>query len=538
MITAFYIENFKAIGESQRIPLKPITLIFGPNSVGKSSTLQSLALAHEAQRTGNFDVFSTQVGGASVDLGGFNQFLFRKDLSNVIKLSFEYNFTDTFNRLNKIAGPSNKIQLDISFGILAKNQNSNSTYKPEVLSYELSTEKNSFFRMSIKNTGKFGIDILDINKKFFSTFHEKWYYEHYPQMNKEEIIVFLHELASKVEVNYNKIIPNIDYGTIDFENLSESTQSSESSDRLACSLFLGGITDKINSAAIETLNKLIYLGPIRSLPPRLISSINDQDPNWFGGGGQAWKILDENPNVQKKVNEWLSSDQIETKYKFEEQNLITTEDFQTSMLDKFTEMRIDESQPTNVNLSFKTSLSQSSNINDIVGGFVSSISKTNDNSQKQLILKDLVTDTKVSPRDVGMGISQVLPILVSAFGSKEQLIAIEQPELHLHPALQTDLADVIIQSAVGDQKNRYIIETHSEHLILRILKRIKQTSKNKLPDNINITGLTPEDVAVLYLKPSSNGAKVIELPITDDGDFVDPWPKGFFRERYKELMLT
>lgn len=75
MLTAAHIGNFKAFGETQTIPLNPITLTFGPNSSGKSSILHALALAHEANRTGNLDVFvfRAEIGGGSIDLGAFRR---------------------------------------------------------------------------------------------------------------------------------------------------------------------------------------------------------------------------------------------------------------------------------------------------------------------------------------------------------------------------------------------------------------------------------------------------------------------------------
>ncbi|MBU0767816.1 MAG: hypothetical protein KJ687_01805 [Proteobacteria bacterium] len=57
MIKALFIGNFKAFAEIQAIPIKPITLIFGANSACKSSIIHSLALVHEALRTGELDLF-------------------------------------------------------------------------------------------------------------------------------------------------------------------------------------------------------------------------------------------------------------------------------------------------------------------------------------------------------------------------------------------------------------------------------------------------------------------------------------------------
>ena len=90
---------------------------------------------------------------------------------------------------------------------------------------------------------------------------------------------------------------------------------------------------------------------------------------------------------------------------------------------------------------------------------------------QDLVLIDKRTSTLVSHRDVGIGVSQVLPVLVSAYAAKNNLLAIEQPEIHLHPALQAELGDVFLESALGGGGNTFLIETHSEHLLLRIMRR-------------------------------------------------------------------
>ena len=67
------IANFKAFAFEQRVPLRPITLVYGANSAGKSSVLHAVALAHHAIQTGTCDVERTRLGGDSIDLGGFRQ---------------------------------------------------------------------------------------------------------------------------------------------------------------------------------------------------------------------------------------------------------------------------------------------------------------------------------------------------------------------------------------------------------------------------------------------------------------------------------
>jgi len=77
------------------------------------------------------------------------------------------------------------------------------------------------------------------------------------------------------------------------------------------------------------------------------------------------------------------------------------------------------------------------------------------------------------------------------------------------------------------------LETHSEHLILRILRRIRETTENRLP--AGMTPVRPEDVTVVYVDPTSDGSVIKHMEITPDGDFSEPWPGGFFTDRLNDL---
>jgi predicted ATPase len=159
-----------------------------------------------------------------------------------------------------------------------------------------------------------------------------------------------------------------------------------------------------------------------------------------------------------------------------------------------------------------------------------------------LFLRDERSGVDVKPQDVGVGISQIAPVLVQAFGNKNSIIAIEQPEIHIHPALQAELGDVFLESALGENKNTFLLETHSEHLILRILRRIRETTEGEMegwPEALRKAcpnGIHPEDVAVLYVKPGEEGAQVEQLRINELGEFIDEWPGGFFDERIREIL--
>ena len=137
--------------------------------------------------------------------------------------------------------------------------------------------------------------------------------------------------------------------------------------------------------------------------------------------------------------------------------------------------------------------------------------------------------------DVGFGVSQTLPVVVALHAAEEgQAVYIEQPEIHLHPALQAELADVFIESALGDQKNTFLLETHSEHLILRLLRRIRETTEKELPEGA--ASFAEDKLSVLHVESGPDGVQVRRLRVDERGEFKDRWPKGFFAERMEELL--
>jgi predicted ATPase len=134
--------------------------------------------------------------------------------------------------------------------------------------------------------------------------------------------------------------------------------------------------------------------------------------------------------------------------------------------------------------------------------------------------------------EVGSGIGYVMPILVKMHQEKG-LLFVEQPELHLHPALQGALMDAIIEVVSDDRV--IVIESHSENLLLRALRRIRETSNNKSVDAR--LALESSDVCVLYFEPTAQGStKIRRLRIASNGEFLDRWPGGFFCERDQDLF--
>ncbi len=131
--------------------------------------------------------------------------------------------------------------------------------------------------------------------------------------------------------------------------------------------------------------------------------------------------------------------------------------------------------------------------------------------------------------DTGFGLSQILPVLVEGFYAPAySTIIVEQPELHLHPRSQSELADVLISMVQAKESGaprhiQLIVETHSEHFLRRLQRRI---AEDKIPQG---------DVAAYFAEMTQSGSKLSPLAIDDYGN-ISNWPKGFFGEEMDDVI--
>lgn len=152
-------------------------------------------------------------------------------------------------------------------------------------------------------------------------------------------------------------------------------------------------------------------------------------------------------------------------------------------------------------------------------------------AEVHLKLRHKVHGSVVEIEDVGVGVSQIIPVLISIVQGGR--VFIQQPELHLHPKLQAQLADAFIESI--NKNTSVVVESHSEHFLLRLLRRIRETHKSDIRHKL--FGLSADQVSVLYVDKLDDGSsKIFPLRISADGEFIDRWPHGFFTERDGELF--
>ena len=150
---------------------------------------------------------------------------------------------------------------------------------------------------------------------------------------------------------------------------------------------------------------------------------------------------------------------------------------------------------------------------------VEEIAKDSDRWQAKVIARDGGPEALLT--DVGFGVSQVLPIVtLLQYVPKGSTVILEQPEIHLHPSAQENLADVIINAAFH-RGVQVILESHSEHLLLRLQRRIAEGSVDASEVN-------------LYFCDNINGKSVIAPLDLDMFGQIRNWPDKFMGDAFGE----
>lgn len=627
MIASLHIANFKAFAETQNVPIRPLTLIFGANSAGKSSILHSLILAHEALINGNLDPYLTKVGGNAVDLGGFRQYVHRCDPHNRVSLGFGLDTMRLKPELAEVFSSSQSIVLSVQIGLAQREITEprvalkegtmeiewievptgefQASSEVRVHSFELLADGTTILKMTRRPDNRMQVDVINHEHPIVRRLLESLIFSFTTTTEIREadwktLLLALADLVPQMSAEDKGFIPHglkleeeSGWHFFRFVAISKATRTEDL--KSALRLFLPKRLNDIVKGLYETieleLRSLIYLGPLRSYPSRFLYDSQENDPNWYAGGGHAWDLLLKDEKLRGRVNEWLSdASKLSTPYKLRVKRWLDLEDFMDALIRKTSGIELTRRQSYIAQLlevlkmlqqrygkdtllppeeeekfkrlayllgtewqesfpfesleqiqkrvtSYADAFSFEYTVFDLIDQHLRTLAPiiaTDVQGKEYLTLVDERTGTIVSHRDVGIGISQVLPVLVYSFAHQNKLIAIEQPEIHLHPALQAELGDVFIESALGERKNTFVLETHSEHLILRIMRRIRETTKGTLPEGL--TPIKPEDVSVLYVEPDGSRSIVREMELNANGEFVKSWPGGFFEEGLRELF--
>ena len=514
MLLEVGLTNFKAFGSvTQTAPLSKITLIYGPNSSGKSSIIQALLmLKQSALLAGNAaTIWGLITRGEWIDLGSYSALLHRHELDRQLGLNL------TFGQ------STNHVGIKMAFvGVTDVDQTGREYYEDSAIlsraTYQmvrdglplveaaLESNGGSWWRALVSTTdASIDAKIVDYpNVHRFLPELKLLELELLLERNqatlpeRERGLVRERARSRRLECSdargrYQALrvmsaaelhqLPSLDRDlrrarenmrTLCRKSRPDLLRSLERSLTATQMLELKGIPNSFS----EILSSVRYLGPLRSRPERLY--------RMSGAGSYVSGVRGEfvphrlyyQPGLVTIVNKWFR--EFEIPY----------------------ELRVEK-------------------VGDmaITGEHIA------------LVLEDANTGARVTLSDVGFGINQVLPVIVEGVdwfaGGENRVLCVEQPEIHIHPRLQARLADLMIETIHGRSEKQWIVETHSEMLVLRLQRRIREGK------------LDSSDVSVLYVNPdaeNTEGSAIRILRLDGKGDFIDYWPDGFFEESFQELM--
>lgn len=437
-LTSLYLENFKGFIQKEEekqcenaIKIRPITLIYGPNSFGKSSILQSLLLLNQTvNEGGDYKTVCLLPKGATVNLGTFSDLINKNDTSKELRIDISLPFNHYFDNENISAKQDTSLLTKLYF------------------SYYFKLTKGHTILSKIDIWAK----IIDYcNTDTIVETPKKLIYTLELQPNQNNVYTIIRHYRNDIapyEVFLGDSGQKQELKKISFFRLEEF------------------LMEEPFKQIEEILQNLVYVSSFRIQPERVfIPEQNRRD--YVGKNGEYTAEILYDKELKKHINYWLKE----------------------------------------------------------IAGY--ELSEDNGNDKvKSINLNDEKTHIqKINLLDLGSGIAQVLPIITQAFKSENNTILVEEPEIHLHPKAQATLGEMFAVAA-KERNNTFVIETHSENLLLR-LERLIRLGK-----------LSKDDVSVIYVDKDINGSKCIPLKLDDDGDIVNinEVPDGFFEEGFNELF--
>ena len=574
LITAVEIENFKGIGRPVRIELRPITLLFGRNSAGKSTVLHALCYAHELLSHRNFDAHKTDLGGDQIDLGGFRRFVHGHDLKRSVRLRFELNLAGLV--LPEPGGAYEAMPLGWSLGAFADVASLEEAEtgwlelritwtaerdEPIVSDYEVGVDGQVLGHIQAPASGRMatllanlshpllGHDIdrdeKDTLSRYVGQVREDPATGRYAQRFRPMEVLLEPGTALRPR---SSAVPSFD------QHFWIQDKTLDDRSRFDIPRLLAGIGILLR----DELAVFRYLGPLRDLHPCAMVERDGFVPGRWADGSAAWDVLNRraqvtlsriandfgNPRernramVVRRVSDWLSrEDRLDTGYELRVRNVVELP-ANTPLVDVLNKgVQGGELAAIKANKADAWGAECRGDVmrkapRDKIDALADAIAQAQVHRQIELVATT-GEGLPVRTSEIGVGVSQVLPVVVAALDpDRPAITAIEQPELHVHPRLQVELGDLFAEQAVGG--GVFLIETHSEHLMLRLLRRIEETGSNELPEGK--PALKPDQVSVVYVEQIDGEVRATRLRIDESGEFIDRWPQGFFDERTDELF--
>ncbi|HCP3221143.1 TPA: AAA family ATPase [Escherichia coli] len=540
MLTKFSGKNYKAFKDFS-FEIKPITVLLGANSCGKSALINSLLMFSQTAETINISESALRLNGNKVGMGESLNIIREKNPKNTLSFSFEISNQQS---LRYDIHKSKRDFIDFYFSL--------ARYLGQVLKSAASTTPSSDLMNNSFNDTLKTIDKIESNYMFRDTYNSAQL-----KAISDGVCELLSKYRQLPEDVAKKSRPHLDrlaefVNIVSFENIQSSLMS-------LASLSAKKISPKridYDFCFDKKSNQLKITGcAFHNHLGECITSLGISKGKFFLRSDviKRTHLSKSREEISKLINFNSLSliDEIQN-VNFIDKHIVSLDPFASlfcNYLEKLTKAFISEFNGVKINhvsplrafpqrYYLLDKSIQHTFLNVLEGNELAEVLKKNPEIKNKInillakfnlevdvvmvndiIHKINITQDSISLEltDVGFGISQVLPILVQAYLSpKNSITIIEQPETHLHPKMQAWLTDALIHIALKEKK-RFIIETHSDALIRRIRLRIVDTKSS----------LTPNDVMLCNLerKSEDNVTSLKVIPITEDGDIT--WPADF-----------
>ena len=555
-------QNFRALNiDPDDMLLGNITVLCGANSVGKSSIQKSLLMVKQIDAEGDLEKDIIPLRGKIVDLGSYVTLVQNHDLTNDIVVTISAKAKLKSMQIDLTLTDSICYELAFSPKDIGKSKSNEQQYIPylkkllisandingdPVANVEFSGDENGnysargSFRELIKPDLKNSSDMESVIDKYNAKAKKKpsEFWEAYDKIRfagdcEKEWKIWCDEPEHSSYLEAAKIWCNnavkeawekdsAGNGLLKPNDIMTSAQAEFKSFPFVDGLLIG---EKRTSGGKEKdlieeflsvvqkevslrkiLEKIEYIGPIRETPTRY-KVYSESAASSVGIRGENAPYLLARRNDDPILKPW----RITAGAVFEQLKDEKSGDPMDSTL----------GQEVNVWMKLMTGEEVQCSINkDNYPGLVT----TN-------LLKERQNEAvSVSMSDVGFGVGQVFPIVVEGvmMGNDETLF-VEQPEVHLHPKMQGDLADFFIAQALSGKQ--FIIETHSDHIINRLVRRVVEDGLDG--DEVGI-----KDLVKIYFAEKKNGeVELNEVEVSDVTGIVD-WPPDFFDQNINDREAT
>jgi len=460
MINNINLKNFKGFKNLEGIDLKPITILCGTNSCGKSSIIQSI-LALKQSMENKIQKIPLKLNGRYVKLGNFNNVVYQQKKESML-LGFKYKLER--NRANQ-----SSLRLIIN-NFKSFKDNFDYEIKNEI---EFNNENNNTFIKKYKALLlKNGNEISSIELK---------------KIKKNKYQITPTNIKNNFVRNKNKTLNTEFTATVIFEGLMPKIIEINSKNfGIEKIISIQEFFSLFSNSIKEEMDLINYIGPLRKEPAR--KYIYEEDNIMIGNKGENAPFIYALEN-DRDIKNYFHFDIINQQFKMVHSKKIS------EIIKEWFEIM---------------------NINGFSHKFDSGVISLNFNSNNS-------KETFVSIADVGFGISQIFPILLEGIRMKKNsTLILEQPEIHLHPKLEMNLADFFISLALSNKK--LLVETHSENIINRLVRRVLEN-----PELKNMIG-------IYFLDNEKEGIDIKKVEVNPETGTLN-WPQGFFDQNANEQSL-